>query len=30
MLKPIKLYVVEGGGPPLLGRDWLESFKIGF
>jgi hypothetical protein len=29
-LKPIKLCVVEGGGPPLLGRDWLESFKIGF
>jgi hypothetical protein len=30
MLKPIKLYVVEGGGSPLSGRDWLESFKIGF
>ena len=23
-----KLYVVEGGGPPLFGRDWLATVKL--
>ena len=26
--KSVKFYIVEGGGPSLLGRDWLDGFKI--
>ncbi|XP_060810048.1 uncharacterized protein K02A2.6-like [Amyelois transitella] len=24
----VRLYVIEKGGPPLLGRDWLKALKI--
>lgn len=26
--KKLKLYVIENGGPPIIGRDWLGEFDI--
>ena len=26
----LDFYVIENGGPPILGRNWMEVFKIGF
>ncbi|XP_048481336.1 uncharacterized protein K02A2.6-like [Plutella xylostella] len=28
MSKPIKFYVIENGGPPLLGRDFMAKFGV--
>lgn len=29
-VRTIRFYIVDRGGPSLLGRDWLGSFQVGF
>lgn len=28
-IKPLKFFVIDSGGPPILGRNWMYAFKIG-